>query len=339
MNYRGSSKHLIKNAKSAPLAAIEIYNKPGFQYRDECFVILILNAWELALKALISKHKGSIYYKKSRKEPHRTLSLVDAFTKAKPSFPKKIDSLPVGANLRLLSTFRDNAVHFYNEDGFGVLIYSLGQTAIVNLRDLMKESFRIDIGDDISWQLMPLGLRPPIDPIEYITKSAAGKHKSSATKQFLATLMASVNEIEDTGTDTGRLMTVFKIALTSIKKIEKADVIVGVAGKTSASEDVGPLLVTKIRDPNIAYPLRQKEVVEKIGTLHGKSFTSNTFQALCHQYGFKSDPTYCWRAAEGVLTKYSNDIVQRISTFSPDEVQGALHSYKSHLKKRRTHAR
>lgn len=28
-------------------AAIEIYNKPQIAYRDECFVILILNAWEL----------------------------------------------------------------------------------------------------------------------------------------------------------------------------------------------------------------------------------------------------------------------------------------------------
>jgi hypothetical protein len=53
MNYRGSSRHLVKNAKSALLAAIEIYNKPGFQYRDECFVILLLNAWELFLKALL----------------------------------------------------------------------------------------------------------------------------------------------------------------------------------------------------------------------------------------------------------------------------------------------
>jgi hypothetical protein len=78
MNYRGSSRHLIRNAKSALLAAIEIYNKPGFQYRDENFVILLLNAWELCLKALISKNAESIYYPKIRKQPYRTISLVDA---------------------------------------------------------------------------------------------------------------------------------------------------------------------------------------------------------------------------------------------------------------------
>jgi hypothetical protein len=32
-------------------------------------VILLLNAWELYLKALISKNKASIYYPKTRNQP------------------------------------------------------------------------------------------------------------------------------------------------------------------------------------------------------------------------------------------------------------------------------
>lgn len=335
MNYRGSSRHLIRNSKSALLAAIEIYNKPGFQYRDECFVILLLNAWELFLKALLSKNKISIYYPKSRKQPYRTLSLVDAFTKAEKFFPKKVGYLPVGANIRLLSTYRDNAVHFYNEQDFGVLIYALGQTAIVNLKDLMKETFRIDIQDDISWQLMPLGLRPPIDPVAYISKAAKVSKENSATKQFLGTLMTSLSEVDDAGADAGRLLTVFKVALESVKKIDKADLVAGVSGKLAGSEDVGPLVVTKIRDPNVAYPLRQKELLTKIGTLHGKRFTSNTFQAVCYRYGFKNDPRYCWRATEGVLTKYSNDLVPRIRALTEPEIQEALTAYRARTRPRR----
>jgi hypothetical protein len=287
------------------------------------------------LKALISKNKGSIYYPKRRNEPYRTLSLVDAFTKAEKLFPKKIDQLPVAANLRLLSTYRDNAVHFYNEEGFTVLIYSLGQTAIVNLHDLFKESFKIDIGDDISWQLMPLGLRPPIDPIRYIGKSVKSSRKNSATGQFLGTLMSSVNEIEEAGSDGGRLMTVFKVALESVKKIEKADLVVGVAGKTSPREDVGPLVVTKIRDPNVSYPLRQKDVIGRIQQLHGKKFTTHTFQAVCYKYKFKENPTYCWRAMEGVLVKYSNDLVQRIKSLTDKDLEDALSSYKAYIRRRR----
>jgi len=336
MNYRGSSRHLVRNAKSALLAAIEIYNKPGFQYRDECFVILMLNAWELYLKALLSKNKTSIYYPKARKQPYRTLSLVDAFTKAEKFFPKKIDFLPVAANIRLLSTYRDNAVHFYNERDFGVLIYSLGQTAIVNLKDLMRETFGVDLEDDISWQLMPLGLKPPIDPVAFISKSTKASKQSSATKQFFGTLMTSLSEVDDAGADAGRLLTVFKVALESVKKIERADLVVGVSGRIdAASEDIGPLVVTKIRDPNVAYPLRQKELLQKIGALHGKRFTSNTFQAVCRKFGFKNEPKYCWKAQEGVLTKYSNDLVPRIKSLTESQVQEALSAYRAHIRGRR----
>ncbi len=72
MNYCGSYRKLLGNAKSAMMADIEIYNKPIFQYRDECVVILLLNAWELVLKALLSKHKKSIFYPKEYKQPYYT---------------------------------------------------------------------------------------------------------------------------------------------------------------------------------------------------------------------------------------------------------------------------
>lgn len=70
VNYRGSYRHLVRNAKAAMLAAIEIYNKPRFAYRDECCVILLLNSWELILKALLSRNGRSIFYLKRRGEPY-----------------------------------------------------------------------------------------------------------------------------------------------------------------------------------------------------------------------------------------------------------------------------
>lgn len=57
MNLTGSYKALRDNSKDAMLAAIEIYNKPQIRYRDECFVILLINSWELLLKAILSKEQ------------------------------------------------------------------------------------------------------------------------------------------------------------------------------------------------------------------------------------------------------------------------------------------
>ena len=59
------SKELLDRAVLAMVAAIEIYNKPGFPYRNESFTILAINGWELLLKAkwldLHGNKKRSLY--------------------------------------------------------------------------------------------------------------------------------------------------------------------------------------------------------------------------------------------------------------------------------------
>src|SRR5437868_12135410 len=51
---------LVANARSAMFAAVEIHNKPVFQYRYEVCTLLAINAWELALKAYIAKELRSV---------------------------------------------------------------------------------------------------------------------------------------------------------------------------------------------------------------------------------------------------------------------------------------
>lgn len=334
MNYRGSYRHLLRNAKAAMLAAIEIYNKPRIEYRDECFVILLLNAWELALKALLSKNGQSIFYPKKRQEPYRTVSWRDALAKAEQYFPEGLPALPIRRNLELLGTYRDNSVHFYNRRGFGIVIYALAQTSIVNFKDLASSCFGVDLGAEISWQLLPLGLRAPIDPIEYIAASGKDtKSAGAAVRQFLSELASATKEIEDGGGDTGRLLTVFTVKLESTKKMENADVVVGV---TKASATPGPLAIIKTMDPNVTHPLRQTEVVQNIPSLHGRKFTPHVFQAIAWKYGLKRKAEYCWQAKEGVLTRYSNDVVAWITRLSQPDVDGALSDYRAFIRNRST---
>lgn len=51
---------LLGNAKSAIFAAVEVHNKPIFPYRYEVSTLLIVNAWELVLKAYIAKKLKSV---------------------------------------------------------------------------------------------------------------------------------------------------------------------------------------------------------------------------------------------------------------------------------------
>ncbi|MDP8238373.1 MAG: DUF3644 domain-containing protein [Candidatus Hatepunaea meridiana] len=333
MNYRGSYRRLLGNAKAAMLAAIEIYNKPRFEYRDECFVFLLINAWELVLKGVLSKNKQSIYYQKRRNEPYKTLSLKDAFNKAERFFQECLSSLPLRKNIELLTIYRDNVVHFYNEKEFGKMIYALAQTSIVNFKDLVQNVFAQDIGEEITWSLLPLGMSPPIDPIQYIkAKASEINRRNSAVSQFLTELQKAVEEVEDAGLDTGRLLTIFTVNLQSTKKISKADIIVGIRGNDTQDE---PLIVTKLVDPNVTHTLRQKNITNQIDNLHGINFTSHTFQAILWKYNLKEKRQYCWKDSEGSLTKYSNDIITFIKRLNQNDIETVMHEYRTYRRLKR----
>jgi hypothetical protein len=325
MYYRGSYRHLSRNSRAAMISAIEVYNKPKADYRDETFCVLLINAWELLLKAVLSKNRKSVFYPKKRKQPYRTLSWQDAFVDAKSHFPKGLDPLPVRRNLELITTYRDNAIHFYNEGGLPALLWALGQTSILNYRDLLLAVFDVDLASDVNWRIMPLGAREPIDPIQFIDQTTQAPAKvRPAVRQFVGEVLAAAKELKTGGSDTGQFLTVFDVKLQSVKKIGDADVVVGVT-KVNAGE--GPLVVERTLDPNVSHPLRQKEVLQRIKTLHGSRFTAHSFQAIVWKYGLKANRSYCWRAAEGVLTKYSNDVVPFIQRLTEADVQAAITDY------------
>jgi hypothetical protein len=92
--------------------------------------------------------------------------------------------------------------------------------------------------------------------------------------------------------------------------------------------------VVRTQDPNVTHPLRQKEVLEKVGTLHGRPITSHVFQAIAWHHDLKSKPQYCWRAQEGVLTRYSNDVVAYMKRLTLADVDKARSAYRAHLRTR-----
>ncbi len=313
------------------MAAIEIYNKPTFMYRDECTVILLLNAWELMLKAILSKNKQSVFYPKKRNQPYRTLSWKEALSRSSNYFPGTVPHLPVQRNLEMLGIYRDNVVHFYNIGDFGVMLYALAQTSIMNYRDVLFEIFGIRLENRINWQLLPLGIRPPIDVVTYL----AGQREpgsASAVRQFLSELMKVTEEVTQAEQDTGRLLTIFDVKLESVRKIGDADVVIGVDRDENGD---GLLAISRIQDPNRPHPLRQTEILEQIDMLHDRRFTSYTFQAIVWKYNIKERRQYCWRASEGVLIKYSNDIITFIRNLTAADLQAALTDYREHQRRLR----
>ena len=316
------------------LAAIEIYNKPQIEYRDECFTILLVNAWELLVKAILSKNKQRVYYPKKRGKPYRTYSVQDALRKAKPYFPADIPYQPVAANLSQLIAYRDKTIHFYNQRGFGVVIYGLAQTSIVNFRDLMLGVFGIDIAGDMTLSLLPLSFGAQPDPIAFLQQAKATPPKSRAVAQFLREISQATHELESRGLDTARFLTVFTVNLRSVKHVSSADVTVALSGVQDDGDT--PLVIVRRVDLNVSHPLRQKDIVAKLGPeLAGVPFTAFTFQALARKLGIKSKPHLCWQSNTGDLTRYSAEVPSRLGRLTEDEIREARKEYSEHIRQRR----
>lgn len=331
MNYFGSSRKLTGNARAAMLGAIELYNKPYFEYRTECFAILVVNAWELLLKAVLSKSRTSIYRKKQRHQPYRTLSVLEALDRveAKAVWPNGFSATGIQQNLSLLVEYRNSVVHFYGTEGADVLVHNLGQTAIQNFRDLMLASFGQDLADDMGWELLPLGVRAPSEPLAFLRGEAKGG--SEALSQFLAATREALEEVEKAGADTSRVLTLYSVKLESTKKIASADLVVGVDGSVTTGS--APVLVQRRVDPNRSHPLREKDILEKIGPmLHGVKFTSHTFRGLAFQHGWKDRDELCWQHEETGLTTWSEEVVAKCRGFNKNQLQAARDAYSAHLR-------
>ncbi len=332
MNPFGSYRRLLGNSVAAMSAAIEIYNKPKIEYRDETFVILLVNAWELALKALLSKDRQRIYYKKRRNEPYRTLSITDALRHCEKLFPSRIDYGATVANLEQLITFRDNAIHFYGDKGMGVIIYALAQTAIVNYKDLLQDAFDRDLAQEITLSLLPLALSAPADPVAFLNAEPGTSKTSEATRQFHEGLRQVVGELEADNRDTGRFMTIFSVSLQSTKKVASSDFIVGVEGASGGGR---PILVQQRVDPNKSYPYRRMDIISSLSdpyqqgmglVIGGHKLTSHVFERIMRFYGFKDEEKYCWREETGAITKYSQSLVERLKTMTKKDVDVAMNA-------------
>lgn len=166
------SHDLAQKAVQAAIAAIEIYNKPDFYFREEAFSVLMTNSWELLLKAKwISDHNEdvtSLYvqYNDSKESGKRLTRLNRCGNPitfgisylANKLFEDKNSGLekPCLDNLLALVEVRDTSAHFLNKDlYFGRRILEIGMASIQNFVGLITEWFQIDLSR-YNFFLMPL---------------------------------------------------------------------------------------------------------------------------------------------------------------------------------------
>lgn len=171
---KSRSKELLDRATSAMVAAIEIYNKPGFPYRTESFAILAINGWELLLKAkwlaenrnrerslFVHETRETTDGKKSKKKYVKRTRSGNPFTHSVEYLAKRLvdtKNLDPRAweNIQVLLELRDSVVHFYNQSpAFRVRLQEIGAACAKNFAAAVNEWFDRDLSE-FDLHLMPL---------------------------------------------------------------------------------------------------------------------------------------------------------------------------------------
>ncbi len=324
----GSYRKLLENSKQAMLAAIEIYNKPKFDYREEVFVILLVNAWELILLAILSKKKQRIFQPKEPNKDYQTLNFSDSINNTKDYFPAGMGYEVVVKNLDSLRNYRNKAVHYYNTKETAHCVYVLAQAAIRNYRDLVKVVFEQDIVNQINLVLLPLSFNEQPDFIEFF-KNVKPKNRST----FAQELFSILENFESEQLDTSRFITQCKVKLESVKKIQSADFTVAVdnSGKT------GNVVITKAINLDDSHPFFKKDIIGNKKTKKhdglNVDITQYQFDAILWKNKLKTNDKYCWASKKGGSPRYSQHIIQFFNSLSEKAIEEATLEYKEHNNK------
>ena len=168
---------MARCAEEALLAAIEVYNKPLVSYREQTLALLLVNAWEILLKARIVQRNGndlsSIYQREGRRfqrnadGSHRTIGL-----------PQAIAGVPIGSAIRHslggLLLVRNQAAHAGElSDDLRQTVHAFGTAAIQNF---------VTCAD--KWFGLPVRM-PYLLPVGFLTGEGPAQATGNATQRLL----------------------------------------------------------------------------------------------------------------------------------------------------------
>lgn len=203
MKVNKTYRSLLDKSIASMLSAIEVYNKPNFQYREETFAILAVNAWELLLKAIVLRQNKynlrSLYvlkpYINKKGSKSATKKIIDKNRSGNPKTISILETLSILQNKKYLSQnlcgniealieLRDNSIHFANMNDISRQVQELGFACIKNYLTLIKEKcIEIDISN-YNFYLMPLA---------YVTSNIVSDSVlTNETKNYLSLVKSKI---------------------------------------------------------------------------------------------------------------------------------------------------
>jgi hypothetical protein len=290
------SARFLRKAEAALLSAIEIYNKPDFKYREETFAILMLNAWELLLKAkLVSDNRNLLqcilvyetrptklglqskktYLRRNRSGNLYTKSLGQVITALDKDARSRLPS-QVRSNLDALTEIRDNAVHYFNASPqLAKQVLEIGTASVKNFIELARRWFAIDLSG-YSLYLMPIGFVAAPGTTSAIPASP----DEAKLVRYLAEVITASRSDENRD---------FNVALEVNLSFRRAssDALAAIAVTTDPS---APKVVLSEEDIRKTYPWDYKELVRRLRNRYSDFKTTPKFHSI--RKPLMGDPRY-----------------------------------------------
>jgi len=204
---------VVEKSRAACIAAVETYNRASTPYREETFAILMINAWELLLKArVIMQNNGkvkSVYEYEVKKKKDGTLSKRSELVMTRSGSPmtmgitkacrlvvtyptNRIDEVCM-QNVFALLDIRDNATHFVSPDP--TLMKRLAEISLAAVKNYVIASQK---WFGITYHDLNLASIPISFSLDSKLVDAVPKNRPEAVTKFLA--HCEKLEIETKGT-------------------------------------------------------------------------------------------------------------------------------------------
>lgn len=225
------AKGLSESAIAAFIAMVEIHNKPKIEYRYPTCVVLMLNAWELVLKAYIYKFVDKRKLWKSRDHSISLDQSLEILVNFKGSHFHKTEMKVLCANVQTIEKYRNEYTH-YNIGVLDPLIFGLLYKSTLLFNDFIRKAFNKDITKIENMIIMPIGFTLPYNPIDFLTL------KGNNDNEFYLDILLKIKELNDEGINESIFVSI-STNFISVKKVENADIIAGVGELKS------PLNITK----------------------------------------------------------------------------------------------
>lgn len=280
------------------LAAIEIYNKPVFDYREETFAILAINAWELLLKArilqLASNKMGAIleyekrrradgtmsekdYRKRNRAGNLMTVGLFKALDVLASDYGAAVDPA-ARKNLEALAEIRDNAVHFANKEfALAVGIHEIGAATVKNFVSAARRWF----GENLSEKrlfLMPLAFVSGSGVAEGLSLNAEERHLAKYLDELKAAEEGNPDERD------------FNVALTIEVSLTRSRTGDGSPFVLSTSKDAVPVRLDEA-DMRDRYPWDYEVLTQRLKHRYDDFKVNKKYHSI--RKDLESNPAFC----------------------------------------------